>query len=287
MSATQQPELDPRAHPFMRALADPVRRPIAGAGVAVVVAHPDDETIGCGALLRRLAGVTLIVVTDGAPRNPDEARRHGFAGIEEYAWARLRELDAALALANVGGRHVIRFGLFDQAAALRLPDLTRDLYRLICARGLRILLTHAYEGGHPDHDATAFAVHQAARLAARGGDPATVVEMPFYRAGAGAGWVVQRFASERNDACTIRLTEEERALKRRMLAGYATQRETLAAFDVVDERFRVAPGYDFTQLPNAGRLLYERYAWGMTGARWRTLVRAALDELVPGEAPWG
>jgi hypothetical protein len=32
-------------------------------------------------------------------------------------------------------------------------------------------------------------------------------------------------------------------------------------------------------LPNDGGLLYERYGWGMTGARWQALARAALAEL--------
>ena len=41
-----------------------------------------------------------------------------------------------------------------------------------------VVLTHAYEGGHPDHDAVAFAVHRAARRTS-----AAVVEMPFYHAG--------------------------------------------------------------------------------------------------------
>ena len=48
-----------------------------------------------------------------------------------------------------------------------------------------LVLTHAYEGGHPDHDAVAFAVSGGG--AARGSDAAdtTVVEMPFYHAGPG------------------------------------------------------------------------------------------------------
>ncbi len=286
MSAMQHPGLDRRAHPLIDALADTAHRPIAGADLGIVVAHPDDETIGCGAQLRHLRGVTLIVVTDGAPLNPEEAHRHGFAGIDQYACARAGELDAALGLVNFPDKDVIRIGFFDQAAALRLADLTRTLYCLVCARGLRVLLTHAYEGGHPDHDAVAFAVHQVARLATQRSDPVTVLEMPFYRDGGGPDWAVQRFASERNDACTIRLTGEERELKRRMLAAYATQREPLAAFDVVDESFRVAPAYDFTALPNEGRLLYERYDWGMTGERWLALTRAALGELLAGGPRW-
>ena len=53
------------------------------------------------------------------------------------------------------------------------------------------ILTHAYEGGHPDHDAVAFAVAAAVRVAGRAADT-TIVEMPFYRAGP-EGWIRQLF----------------------------------------------------------------------------------------------
>ncbi|MBV9250682.1 MAG: hypothetical protein JO227_15715, partial [Acetobacteraceae bacterium] len=36
---------------------------------AVVVAHPDDETVGAGASLRLFRDLTLVHVTDGAPRD--------------------------------------------------------------------------------------------------------------------------------------------------------------------------------------------------------------------------
>lgn len=67
------------------------------ARVAVVGAHPDDETIGAGAQLARLRRLTLVHVTDGAPRNGRDAAAAGFADPRAYAEARRAELDAALA----------------------------------------------------------------------------------------------------------------------------------------------------------------------------------------------
>lgn len=268
---------------FLRELADRSRAPIPAADLAIVLAHPDDETIGCGAQLRRLLGAKLILVTDGAPHNPDEARSHGFSSSEAYASARARELGAVLAQVDMPERNVIKLGFYDQAAARQLTDLTRTIYCLLSAHNVRIVLTHAYEGGHPDHDASAFAVHAAAALARRRGLAISVVEMPFYRA-EGARVVMQRFdrASDRT-VCTIRLKRHERKLKRRMMNAYATQRETLAPFGVWTEQFRPAPDYDFTRLPNDGCLLYERYPTGMTGERWLGLARGALDELQLGK----
>jgi hypothetical protein len=103
--------------------------------------------------------------------------------------------------------------------------------------------------------------------------------MPFYHAGP-SSWTTQRFIPDpERPEFVVWLDAGQRELKHRMLAAHATQAATLAAFTLDFERFRLAPDYDFTALPNGGDLLYERYDWGLMGARWQTLARAALDEL--------
>ena len=62
--------------------------PVAAETIAVVVAHPDDETLGCGAQLARLRGVTLVHITDGAPRNTRDGRAHDFKTLYAYEAAR-------------------------------------------------------------------------------------------------------------------------------------------------------------------------------------------------------
>src|SRR5947208_1422367 len=64
--------------------------------VMIVVAHPDDETIGMGAQLCRFHDALLIHVTDGAPRDGRDAAAHGFRNIGDYALARRAELRDAL-----------------------------------------------------------------------------------------------------------------------------------------------------------------------------------------------
>src|SRR4051812_11232063 len=78
-----------------------VRRTPVDAPMAVVVAHPDDETIGVGALLALFRRLLLIHVTDGAPRNLHDAQATGFATCGDYAAARRRELVSALRAGNV------------------------------------------------------------------------------------------------------------------------------------------------------------------------------------------
>ncbi len=262
-------------------LDDPQRRPLAFRTL-VVVAHPDDETIGCGAQLPRFADLTIVHVTDGAPRNGLDAAALGYSGPAEYAAARRSELESAVAVAGIQPERLVALGWPDQEAGLHLVEIARDLAQRL--EGAGAVFTHAYEGGHPDHDATAVAVHAACTLLARNGAPPAIVEMPLYRAGGPEGWAVQEFlpASGRPEI-VLELTPEERRRKQAMFAAHLSQIQVLARFTLERERFREAPEYDFTSLPNGGDLLYEKQSWGMTGGRWLELAHAARAELGLGD----
>lgn len=260
---------------ILAAISDPARPRIPDR-VAVVVAHPDDETLGCGALLARLDDVVLVHVTDGAPPDAQDARRHGFADPERYAAARAGELAAVLELARVRANRSVRLDVPDQAAADRMAEIARRLVPILA--GAEMVLTHAYEGGHPDHDATAFAVHAAAALI--GADAPGVVEMPFYRAGPDGAWLRQSFVPDGGEApVTLVLTADERALKGRMLSAYATQEATLSAFGVADETYRVVPPPNFAARPNGGRVLYDSFGWQLDGTVFLDRARIARLEL--------
>jgi N-acetylglucosamine malate deacetylase 2 len=265
---------------FAAVLASADAEAPAGADVLIVVAHPDDETIGIGGHLAELAKTTIVHVTDGAPRDLVDAHEHGFAVWQDYADARRQELTAAMAEAGIDDHQLSCLGFADKEAARNLSQLTLQLAGLIRDRQPRFVCTHPFEGGHPDHDATAFAVASACRLAERAGLQApAIIEVAFYHLGLD-GAVYQDFAPASSAACLEReLDQTALDRKRRLLAHFVTQRRTLAAFISTVERFRIAPHYDFLAAANGGRLLYEQLRLGLTGAEWPALAREAAREL--------
>jgi len=245
------------------------RRPVS-IPVALVAAHPDDETIGAGASLRLFGRLLLVHATDGAPSNGVDAQAAGFPTVAEYAEARGVELRAALFLAGADPE-LVGLGFTDQAASANIGLGSRALAALLARHGAACVITHPYEGGHPDHDATACMVHAACALLP---SPPCIVEMTSYHATAD-GMACGVFLPNGEPHVTVPLSMMERAAKRAMLDAFTTQYATLAPFGAIEECFRQAPRYDFTQPPHPGTLYYERFDWGMTGLRWRELAAAA------------
>ncbi len=128
------------------------------------------------------------------------------------ASTRLVVLLAALALAEVGAEQLISFGVPDQETSLPLTGLTVRLAGALASLRCEAVLTHPYEGGHPDHDGVAFAVHAACRLLTRrGGRPPAILEFTSYYAGPEGGLAVGEFLpADRVAEVVVALSEGER-----------------------------------------------------------------------------
>jgi LmbE family N-acetylglucosaminyl deacetylase len=244
----------------------------------IVAAHPDDETVGAGGFLPRMRRATIVTVTDGAPRNPMDAKRAGCSSREDYARLRRQELLSALAVAGIPPTRARALNLVDQEASLEMAYLTMHIVDLLKEVRPTAILTHAYEGGHPDHDATAFAVHAAC---ARVHNPPTVFEFASYHAADHHEPVLKvgDFLPDGEEVDTIPLSADARDRKRRMVECFASQIHMLQHWPLDVERYREAPTYDFTRPPHEGALYYEHFDWGVTGERWRLLAEEALRTL--------
>lgn len=221
--------------------------------VAVVVAHPDDESLWAGAALRLLEDATLIHLTDGAPFDMADAARLGFSRPSDYAAARAAELDAALAALGASPRR-IGYGIADQQLADDLPALVRRLSADL--EGMAAVLTHPYEGGHPDHDAAAFAV---ARV-----EVPEHIEVACYptvegRRAFGRFWP-DPSAPER--VCDF--DAEARESVHAAIAAHASQAGVIGDWRPDCARYRHAPSYDFAAPPPPGVALYDSFGWTIT-----------------------
>jgi len=250
---------------------------LAGAPVAIVAAHPDDETVSAGGLLTCLTGPIVVTVTDGAPHDPGDRQRAGCATREEYAQLRRDELRHALAVAGLGPEHACALNLADQEASLEMAYLTLRLADVLREQRPAAVVTHPYEGGHPDHDATAFAVHAAC---ARIPDPPPVFEFCSYHAADGKPQIeIGCFLPGGDRGDSLPLSAEARERKERMISCFSSQFHMLKNFPAEAERFRIAPDYDFTAPPHTGKLFYEYFDWGVSGDLWRQLAGEALRTL--------
>jgi LmbE family N-acetylglucosaminyl deacetylase len=245
--------------------------------VALVVAHPDDETIALGGRLRQIQDLRLIHLTDGAPRDLADARRHGFAGWEGYAEARERELTEALQRLGAGGARRIRYGMPDQQAVFALPEIVARLAEDLA--GVGAVLTHALEFGHPDHDAAAVAVTLARRRMRK---PPASFEFPLYHL-AGKGEVYGRFRSDSAEPETIlELDEAARGRKAAAVACFRTQVDVIARFALGPERLRRVGARDLAAAIPPGSALYDRWNWPIDSTRWHEAVTAAVGAMPPG-----
>jgi LmbE family N-acetylglucosaminyl deacetylase len=254
----------------------------------VVAAHPDDETIGAAGLMTRLEQCHVFHITDGAPHDRRMWTAPGARTRGDYARIRRDELARALALVGVEPGSASSLGVADLEATRALTTIAQRVSALIMVRRPDFVLTHAYEGGHPDHDAASFGVWAATQIVARQGiTPPPIVEMALYHGGPGHPVVGQFLSAPGVVELELPLSSDERWRKQAMFDCYGSQALTLMPFRSVEvERYRIAPDYDFTRPPHEGPLLYEQRQMSITGAEWREQAVHAMSVLsVTGASP--
>jgi N-acetylglucosamine malate deacetylase 2 len=235
--------------------------PLLGSTLALV-AHPDDEVIACGALLQRMQRAVVVFATDGAPRSEGFWKKYG----SREAYAEVRRQEARHALRSVGASAVflsdfVPDGIADQELFHTLPLAITTLEKMIAKARPECILTLAYEGGHPDHDAACF---MASVIGRRARIP--VWESPLYHRNEQGVCVLQAFP--RRTGSEIELRSECGRLEKKiaMLHTYQSQNLVLESFRPDYETYRPLAEYDFTRPPLPWKLNYEYWNWPMTGA---------------------
>lgn len=245
--------------------------------ILIVAAHPDDEILGAGGQIPDWSSVFTLHLTDGAPR--------GFPERDSYLATRRQELHSALELAGIPSERRTGFAVVDQETSHHLAEMSLALRDLLSTIQPHLLITHPYEGGHPDHDSAALIAQAAVHLRPKRSKPLRVEFTSYHNA---APFVDSRletgtFLPGSIDECCVELTVERRQLKRRILDCFASQAEMISRFDISRERFRPAPEYDFARPPHPGMLLYDSQDWGIKSVEWRRLAMDAGRQLGLGD----
>lgn len=143
----------------------------------VVAPHPDDETLGCGALIarKRAAGtpVTVVIVADG------RHAQHRSRQVSATMLAELRSAEAIAACAALGvdERDVHQLGIEDLTVAHRVGEVASRLRSLHDRLRPEEVLVVSGLDHHPDHRAVNAA---ALRVMASLDDPPRVREFPVW-----------------------------------------------------------------------------------------------------------
>jgi N-acetylglucosamine malate deacetylase 2 len=203
--------------------------------VLALVAHPDDETIACSGLLQRAATSLVVYAVDGAP--PHYGYEKQFGSLRRYSDIRFGEASRALNhVPDCAMRRLTRQGgefFPDQHLFLELPEAFASLMRLTSEFSPDLVVFHAFEGGHIDHDAC----HILARRAASALN-VPALEFPLYWQSKDGKDVFHRFREQSEDEFVLQLSCEESAVKRKMFCEYGTQQNLLSVFQADVERFR-------------------------------------------------
>ncbi len=278
----------PSPEEIVQRIAAPTGSPLPLPRALLVFAHPDDEVIALGGRLERFRASRFFCVTNGALPDIAVAQARGFQTPEAYAAGRRLELEAALQLGGIAtdrarylrveAQHEV---IVDQQAALHLAGSARALAREIAEFAPEAIVTHPYEGGHPDHDSCAFAVHSALRLFVGAPTP-VIVEATFYHADPNSdemetGKFLSSTSGPNELVCDV--SPEECKRKQSRLDCFPSQSSVLGYFKPARELYRLAPEYVFTHAPLTDTLLYERWPAAINGEQFRALAAEALREL--------
>lgn len=239
---------------------------------AIVVAHPDDEILSLGSQLSEFKNMLMVHVTDGVSSNYRPSR-------ERRVKMRLSELDSALTAVGAVSFDRKFLHVVDQEVINSVSTLAYDLVPML--RGCEVVITHPYEGGHPDHDACSLLVYAACSLIEASNNKAPVrAEFASYHMRQ-SKLVAGEFWGPASSELVIRLDEAKQKIKRAALNFFSSAQPIISKFPISTERVRFAPRYEFSAPPPPIETQYDVCGknWRIDGRRWRKYAKAMLHNL--------
>jgi LmbE family N-acetylglucosaminyl deacetylase len=222
--------------------------------ILVLIPHPDDEIVGCGAAILRArrhgSRIFGLYLSNGvpAPENDWPWRRRRNAVRVARRW---REAEAVRA--QLGMVEAARLDAPTRTLRSRMIEAQGALERALTETQAEMIWCPAFEGAHQDHDA-------ASALASRFTARVPVWEFAEYN-NIGGRTHSQEFPNRLGGEIVLDLAPGERKAKRELLVAYASEHGNLAHIGAARESFRPLPKHDYARPPHEGKLFYTRYRW--------------------------
>lgn len=193
--------------------------------ILVFAAHPDDDVLGLSTTLYRHRlnddNITVIFVTNGS-KIKGESWREKVGEHKNRSELRYKEAVQALSLIEIPKENIFCLGYPDGGTQRYLKQMAIDVLMLIQELNPRRVYVHCIEGGHCDHDITSFVVKSICKKVGY----FNVFEWTQYNRVQPIGTQNVKFLPPKScDLKEIRIdiSEEERILKRKMLAFHESQ----------------------------------------------------------------
>ncbi|MCC6265338.1 MAG: PIG-L family deacetylase [Bryobacterales bacterium] len=235
------------------------------AKVILIVAHPGEETLGCGRLLLREPENLLILhIADGITRDERALRRSGAKSAGDFVRLRRDELIAAMGVFGIAEHQLLSGGIAEREVVQNLPRAIETILQILRAVRPAEVHTHPFEGGHPDADAVCLAVHRAVETLAELDEVRPIIyEFTGYHAREGLFRSAGFLSAYPMTQISV-LDEDERERKEKALRHFRSQYDLYVRFAIREERWRRAERYDFGSRPHEGDLYYELSRSGFT-----------------------
>lgn len=199
--------------------------PVNNTDILVFAAHPDDDVLGlCSTLYRHsLKGekIKVVFVTNGTAGDGESWHRK-INQSENKANVRYQEAVQALSQINISKENIYCLGFPDAGTQRYLKEIFIDISVILQKFNPRRVYVHCIEGGHIDHDMTSFVVKTTCTKLSY----TNVFEYAEYNPSQPLGTQNIKFLTSQTNTLediVINISEEERILKRKMLAFHQSQ----------------------------------------------------------------
>ncbi len=222
--------------------------------ILFVIPHPDDEIVGCCALIKKFhqkkQNVILFFLTNGIIDEklmwPWDKKKY-----KKILSIRKKEMISSVKYLEVGEY------FFQNIPSRTLKDniekTYKKLFEIVISKKIDSIFCPAYEGGHQDHDVSNF-------IASRFVKSCSVYEFAEYNFFNGKV-NSNHFIKNSNNYVLLLLDEKLKEFKKKGMQTYISEQKNLGYISLNQECYRPISSYDYSNPPHKGRLFYRRFSF--------------------------